>query len=121
MGCCFLLLAYAFGHWPAYLIVLILGLTFFSASFGPGSTTFVLPTLYFPTLERATCHGVSAAMGKLGAVLGTATFMPIQHALGMPAAMLCGCAFAWTGCIVTQLFTPRLPVATSKSKNQIGI
>ncbi|XP_047321088.1 low affinity inorganic phosphate transporter 4-like [Impatiens glandulifera] len=46
------------------------GLTFFFANFGPNSTTFVLPAELFPTRLRSTCHAISAASGKAGAMVG---------------------------------------------------
>ncbi|KAL0403210.1 UNVERIFIED_CONTAM: Inorganic phosphate transporter 1-11 [Sesamum radiatum] len=46
------------------------GLTFFFANFGPNSTTFVLPAELFPTRVRSTCHALSAASGKAGAMIG---------------------------------------------------
>ncbi|CAI9762465.1 unnamed protein product [Fraxinus pennsylvanica] len=46
------------------------GLTFFFANFGPNSTTFVLPAELFPTRLRSTCHAISAASGKAGAMIG---------------------------------------------------
>ncbi|KAG9134721.1 hypothetical protein Leryth_001048 [Lithospermum erythrorhizon] len=46
------------------------GLTFFFANFGPNSTTFVLPAELFPTRVRSTCHAISAASGKAGAMVG---------------------------------------------------
>ncbi|KAF5805693.1 putative ABC-type phosphate transporter [Helianthus annuus] len=45
------------------------GLTFFFANFGPNSTTFVLPAELFPTRVRSTCHAISAASGKAGAMV----------------------------------------------------
>ncbi|MFS8001186.1 putative ABC-type phosphate transporter [Helianthus anomalus] len=45
------------------------GLTFFFANFGPNSTTFVLPAELFPTRVRSTCHAISAACGKAGAIV----------------------------------------------------
>lgn len=45
------------------------GLTFFFANFGPNSTTFVLPAELFPTRVRSTCHAISAASGKAGALV----------------------------------------------------
>ena len=49
---------------------LLYGLTFFFANFGPNSTTFVLPAELFPTRVRSTCHALSAAAGKAGALVG---------------------------------------------------
>lgn len=54
---------------PAEFAVLY-GLTFFFANFGPNSTTFVLPAELFPTRVRSTCHALSAASGKAGAIVG---------------------------------------------------
>ena len=47
-------------------------LYFFSSfwnQFGPNSTTFLLAAEVFPTPIRATAHGISAANGKLGALI----------------------------------------------------
>ncbi|TYK31703.1 inorganic phosphate transporter 1-11-like [Cucumis melo var. makuwa] len=49
---------------------ILYGLTFFFANFGPNSTTFVLPAELFPTRVRSTCHALSAASGKAGAIVG---------------------------------------------------
>lgn len=53
-----------------HLLPLLYGLTFFFANFGPNCTTFVLPAELFPTRVRSTCHALSAAAGKLGAIIG---------------------------------------------------
>lgn len=53
-----------------WLFALLYGLTFFFANFGPNSTTFVLPAELFPTRLRSTCHALSAAAGKAGAMIG---------------------------------------------------
>lgn len=53
-----------------YLFAVLYGLTFFFANFGPNSTTFVLPAELFPTRVRSTCHALSAAAGKAGAIVG---------------------------------------------------
>jgi len=42
----------------------------FFFNFGPNSTTFVVPGEVFPTRWRSTGHGISAACGKVGAILG---------------------------------------------------
>ncbi|KAF5451115.1 hypothetical protein F2P56_031410 [Juglans regia] len=52
------------------LFAVLYGLTFFFANFGPNSTTFVLPAELFPTRVRSTCHALSAAAGKAGAIVG---------------------------------------------------
>ncbi|KAJ3075236.1 phosphate transporter [Podochytrium sp. JEL0797] len=42
----------------------------FFFQFGPNTTCFVIPGEVFPTRFKATCHGMSAACGKAGAILG---------------------------------------------------
>jgi PHS family inorganic phosphate transporter-like MFS transporter len=37
--------------------------------FGPNTLTFIIPAELFPTKYRATCHGISAASGKLGSII----------------------------------------------------
>ncbi|BBN03090.1 hypothetical protein Mp_2g20650 [Marchantia polymorpha subsp. ruderalis] len=50
-------------------------LTFFFANFGPNSTTFIVPAELFPARLRSTCHGISAASGKAGAIVGAFGFL----------------------------------------------
>ncbi|THH14113.1 hypothetical protein EW146_g6184 [Bondarzewia mesenterica] len=46
----------------------------FFQNFGPNTTTFVVPGEAFPTRYRSTAHGISAASGKLGAVVAQVGF-----------------------------------------------
>jgi hypothetical protein len=41
---------------------------------GPNATTFIIPSETFPAKYRSTGHGISAAMGKAGAIIGTFAF-----------------------------------------------
>ena len=50
------------------------GFTFFFDNFGPNTTTFILPAEIFPARLRSTCHGISGAVGKLGAIIGVLAF-----------------------------------------------
>ncbi|KAK4273754.1 hypothetical protein QN277_017090 [Acacia crassicarpa] len=52
------------------MFALLYGLTLFFANFGPNSTTFIVPAELFPARFRSTCHGISAAAGKAGAIIG---------------------------------------------------
>lgn len=88
------------GH-ARWAMLFCFGLTFLFSNFGPNTTTFVLPVEVYPTLIRATCHGVSAAFGKLGAVIGVVAFSPCEEAFGVET-VLCGCGVV---CIVGALFT----------------
>ncbi|RZC44021.1 hypothetical protein C5167_036973 [Papaver somniferum] len=55
--------------------VILYALTFFFANFGPNSTTFIVPAEIFPARLRSTCHGISAAAGKAGAIVGAFGFL----------------------------------------------
>lgn len=55
--------------------VILYALTFFFANFGPNSTTFIVPAELFPARFRSTCHGISAAAGKAGAIVGAFGFL----------------------------------------------
>lgn len=49
---------------------------FFNA--GPNSTTFIIPGEVFPTRYRSTSHGISAASGKVGAIIAQCVFGPLR-------------------------------------------
>ncbi|XP_052186061.1 LOW QUALITY PROTEIN: inorganic phosphate transporter 1-4-like [Diospyros lotus] len=83
-------LAIPYEHWthphPNHQIgfVVMYSLTFFfgnfgpkkkKKNFGPNSTTFVVPAKIFQARLRSTCHGISAASGKLGAIIGAFGFL----------------------------------------------
>ncbi|VVA26001.1 PREDICTED: inorganic phosphate transporter [Prunus dulcis] len=72
-------LAIPYDHWThkdnRIGFVVIYSLTFFFANFGPNATTFVVPAEIFPARFRSTCHGISAASGKLGAIVGAFGFL----------------------------------------------
>ncbi|KAI0315074.1 major facilitator superfamily domain-containing protein [Amylostereum chailletii] len=50
----------------------------FFQNFGPNVTTFVVPGEVFPTRYRSTAHGISAASGKLGAVVAQVGFARLK-------------------------------------------
>ncbi|KAJ1695856.1 hypothetical protein LUZ63_012554 [Rhynchospora breviuscula] len=72
-------LAFPYHHWttPGNHIgfVVMYAFTFFFANFGPNSTTFIVPAEIFPARLRSTCHGISAAAGKAGAIVGSFGFL----------------------------------------------
>ncbi|CDY33652.1 BnaC08g19520D [Brassica napus] len=55
--------------------MVLYGLVFFFSNFGPNTTTFIIPAELFPARFRSTCHGISGAAGKLGAIVGTVGFL----------------------------------------------
>ncbi|KAI0509274.1 major facilitator superfamily domain-containing protein [Xylaria bambusicola] len=46
-------------------------------NFGPNTTTFIIPGECYPTRYRSTGHGISAAMGKVGAILAQVISIPL--------------------------------------------
>ena len=54
-------------------------LTNFFQNFGPNTTTFVVPGEVFPTRYRSTAHGISAASGKLGAIIAQVGFANLRN------------------------------------------
>ncbi|KAH9932202.1 MFS general substrate transporter [Fomitopsis serialis] len=80
------------------------GLMQSSGNMGPGTCS----GLSYPTAIRGTCYGLSAAIGKTGAAIGTQAFTPIENNLGKRwtfiIAAICGVA----GVLVTYFFVPNL-------------
>nr|BAE94384.1 putative phosphate transporter [Eucalyptus camaldulensis] len=70
-------IAIPYNHWKHHHIgfVVMYSLTFFFANFGPNATTFIVPAEIFPARLRSTCHGISAAAGKAGAIVGAFGFL----------------------------------------------
>lgn len=91
--------------------VAIYGLSFFFSNFGPNATTFIYPACYYPVEHRAACNGISAAAGKLGALLVAVAFRPMLDAYG-PKPVFAACsAVAGLGGLVTVVFGPTRPAA----------
>jgi MFS transporter, PHS family, inorganic phosphate transporter len=64
---CVIGFAYNILNSGALLALYILAQLFFN--FGPNTTTFIIPGECFPTRYRSTGHGLSAAFGKIGAIV----------------------------------------------------
>lgn len=59
----------------------------FFQNFGPNTTTFIVPGEVFPTRYRSTGHGISAASGKLGAIVAQVGFARLRN-IGGPNAFV---------------------------------
>jgi len=88
-----------------WILMLAFGLTFLFSNFGPNTTTFAIPVEVYPTVIRATCHGISAAAGKVGAVIGAAAFSPMEEAFGLGTVLVCCGVVALLGAVFTFFFT----------------
>ncbi|KAI8380552.1 phosphate:H+ symporter [Choanephora cucurbitarum] len=56
------------------LFIVLFTITQIFFNFGPNSTTFIVPGECFPTRYRSTAHGISAASGKIGAIIAQVGF-----------------------------------------------
>lgn len=74
----------------------------FFQQFGPNCTTFLLAAEVFPISVRATAHGISAASGKVGALLPAVIYNYIDDHTKFWVV----CWFGFLGWIVTELFIP---------------
>jgi MFS transporter, PHS family, inorganic phosphate transporter len=89
MGACFAVIGLIPGLTTAVApFLLVYGISYFFTEFGPNVTTFVLPGELFSTRIRATGHGISAGIGKLGAFIGVFLFPVLQHSLGLRGTLL---------------------------------
>jgi MFS family permease len=81
--------------------IVVFGLTYVFANWGPNTTTFVYPAELFPVTTRTTCHGITAAAGKLGGFVGTAAIPAMVTTWGFPRAALVVSAVTLLGAGVT--------------------
>lgn len=85
------------------LFVTIFGLSFFFVNFGPNATTFLIPSEIYPTNIRARAHGLSAAIGKVGAFVG-AFFLPVVlSSMGLAFTMWLVAIVSFSGIFVSFL------------------
>ncbi|CAG8484137.1 3611_t:CDS:2 [Acaulospora morrowiae] len=64
------------------LFITIFSMCQFFQNFGPNATTFIVPGEVFPTRYRSTGHGISAASGKLGAIIAQFGFLKMKDING---------------------------------------
>ncbi|RDX75137.1 putative inorganic phosphate transporter 1-7, partial [Mucuna pruriens] len=126
-------LAIPYDHWTLREnrigFVAIYSLTFFFANFGPNATTFVVPAEIFPARFRSTCHGISSASGKLGAMVGAFGFLylaqnqdPTKTDAGYPPGIGVRNSLLVLGFvnILGFMFTFLVPEAKGKSLEEIS-
>lgn len=74
----FIVIGFAYNHLPPHALLALYVLAQFFFNFGPNSTTFIVPGECFPTRYRSTSHGLSAASGKVGAIIAQCVFGPLR-------------------------------------------
>jgi MFS family permease len=87
---------------PAFVILYGLMQSFGNA--GPGDMLGLTSAESYATAVRGTCYGFSAAIGKVGAVVGTQTFTPIKVHLGQKYTFIVAACCGVLGMLVTFFF-----------------
>ncbi|TNY18211.1 major facilitator superfamily domain-containing protein [Rhodotorula diobovata] len=87
---------------PAF--VILYGLMQSFGNLGPGSVLGLASAESYATAVRGTCYGFSAAIGKVGAVVGTQTFTPIRDNLGPRWTFIVAAVCGVVGVLVTFFF-----------------
>lgn len=90
------------------LFVVFYGLMQSSGNLGPGDMLGLLSSESYATAVRGTCYGLSAAVGKAGAAIGTQAFTPIQTNLGKRWTFIIAAICGVVGILVTYFFIPDL-------------
>ena len=117
MGLCFLIIAAVPGLTTAVVpFLLVYGVSYFFTEFGPNMTTFVMPSELYPVSMRATGHGISAGVGKLGAFIGVFLFPILNDSLGLRGTLLLTAGVAVAGFALTLV----LPEPAGRSLEDIA-
>ena len=104
---CFIVLAGApQGALSPGLSLALFGLQSLAGRAGPGTMTYLIPGEIYPVKVRATCHGISAASGKVGASLGSLGFGLLFAKAGLRATCGLSAALCVTLLAHSQAFLP---------------
>ncbi|KAH9210727.1 inorganic phosphate transporter 1-4 /Pi cotransporter [Leptodontidium sp. 2 PMI_412] len=96
------------GRYFAAIIVLYFFTQLFF-DFGPNTSTFVIPAEVFPTQYRATCHGISAASGKLGSIIAqiiAQVYLNDNRSKSLGWALIGFSALMIAGAWITRIWVP---------------
>lgn len=73
----FAIIGFSWSHLSEKSLLALYVMAQFFFNWGPNTTTFIVPGECFPTRYRSTGHGLSAAMGKIGAILAQVISIPL--------------------------------------------
>ncbi|MCL7033327.1 hypothetical protein MKW94_014377 [Papaver nudicaule] len=120
-------LAIPYHHWTLSEnqigFVAMYSFSLFFTNFGPNSTTFIVPAEIYPARLRSTCHGISAAAGKAGAIVGTFGFLFLaQEKNGHSSGIGIRNFLIFLGCVnmLGMFFTLLVPESKGKSLEEIS-
>jgi MFS family permease len=117
MALCFAIIGLVPGLTTAVVpFLLVYGVSYFFTEFGPNMTTFVMPSEVFPVTMRATGHGISAGIGKLGAFIGVFLFPVLQSSLGLRGTLLLTAGVSVLGLLLTRV----LPEPAGRSLDEVS-
>ena len=103
-----------------WVFLVLYSLTFFFANFGPNTTTFVVPSEVFNTRFRSTLHGISAATGKLGAIVGAFGFGELQLSRGTRSSLIALTIINFLGMCFT-VFIPETKTMTLENASSASV
>ena len=99
------------------LFVVFYGLMQSFGNLGPGDMLGLISSESYATAVRGTCYGISAAIGKTGAAVGTQAFTPIQLHLGKRWTFIIAAICGVVGILVTYFFVEDLTGADLRERD----
>lgn len=95
-------------HWPAWIAITGFVLFEIFLNAGPHLITFILPSQVYPVIDRGSGVGISAGIGKFGAVLG-AFFIPVmlKH-WGCGMVIVVSIVVMLVGAVITGVVGPKV-------------
>ncbi|CCL98978.1 uncharacterized protein FIBRA_00986 [Fibroporia radiculosa] len=88
------------------LFIVCYGMMHAMGSMGPGNLMGLVSAESYATPVRGTFYGISAAIGKAGAAVGTQAFTPIQENLGKRWTFIIAAVCGTLGIVTTYFFLP---------------
>lgn len=96
----------------------LLAVVNFFINWGASITTFILPSVVFPPSVRSTYSGISAAMGKVGAVAGIYVMKAVLSTWGLAPMMVCAGVPSLVAAILTFFYVNPTPTSAKSSLAQ---
>lgn len=96
--------------------LVVYGISYFFAEFGPNTTTFILSAELYPVSVRTTAHGISAGVAKVGAFIGVFFFPLLLHLFKLQGTFVIVFVFAVLGALLTLV----LPEPANKSMEKLA-
>lgn len=106
--CAFLTL-YRFADTENSVLLLVLFILLRGAVQFPGIAVYTLPNTFAPSHVRARAHGLAAAVGKVGAIAGSASYPLILESLGLGVVFLVSAVIAGASAVAGLAVPPPPP------------